>query len=115
MKKSLRLKKSTSVLGDAFEVLASLPIIVSMFASRSALQYEQEARTLVAFSRHVTMQENWTGFRRRLRSIFYGVDERDDPSLKAKWKFLVFGSYHNIYTLGVILQQLDRRVLNSII
>ena len=70
-----------------------------------------------AFSSHVTMAESWDRF---------GDDEFFQFNVewlrevcrvvKPNGNILVFGTYHNIYQLGFILQSvLNRRVLNSIV
>ncbi len=70
-----------------------------------------------AFSSHVTMQEHWDHF---------GKDEFFQFNLawlnevcrvvKPNGNILVFGTYHNIYQLGFILQNiLNRRILSSVI
>lgn len=117
MKKNLRLKKSASVLGDAFDVLAALPDhSFDVCIADPPYNMSKKKGLTWAFSRHVTMQEAWDQF-----------SEEDYVQFSRNWmkeicrvvkpngNILVFGSYHNIYTLGVLLQQLDRRVLNSII
>ena len=70
-----------------------------------------------AFSSHVTMQEAWDRFSdddffrfnvEWLREVCRVV--------KPNGNIIVFGTYHNIYQIGFILQSvLDRRLLNSII
>ncbi len=70
-----------------------------------------------AFSSHVTMQESWDRFGdddffrfnvEWLREVCRVV--------KPNGNIIVFGTYHNIYQLGFILQSgLDRRILNSIV
>lgn len=70
-----------------------------------------------AFSSHVTMQESWDQF-----------EEHDFDAFNITWlkevcrlvrpngNIFVFGTYHNIYQLGFILQRrLNRRILNSIV
>ncbi len=117
MKKSLRLKKSTSVLGDAFEVLASLPDhSFDVCIADPPYNMSKKRGLSWAFSRHVTMQENWDRFSEEDYVQFSTAWMKEMIRLlKPNGNLLVFGSYHNIYTLGVILQQLDRIVLNSII
>ena len=70
-----------------------------------------------AFSSHVTMAEDWDAF---TPDEFYNFN-RDwlkevTRVVKPNGNILVFGTYHNIYQLGFILQQvLARRVLNSVV
>lgn len=69
-----------------------------------------------AFSSHITMQEAWDIFSsdEYLEFTYRWLTEvcrlvRDNGNI------FVFGSYHNIYTIGFVLEQLDRRIINSII
>lgn len=69
-----------------------------------------------AFSSHVTIDDSWDRFT---------LGEYE--SFTAKWlseicrvtkengNIFIFGSYHNIYTIGAIAAQMDLRVINSII
>ncbi len=113
----LRLKKSTSVLGDAFEVLSQIPDkSFDLCIADPPYNMSKKRGLSWAFSRHVTMQENWDRFSEEDYVQFSRAWMSEMCRiLKPNGNLLVFGSYHNIYTLGVLLQQLDRRVLNSII
>jgi DNA modification methylase len=70
-----------------------------------------------AFSSHVTMQEAWDRFSED--DFFrFNVDWLSEVCrvVKPNGNILVFGTYHSIYQIGFILQQiLERRILNSII
>lgn len=70
-----------------------------------------------AFSSHVTMAENWDAF---TKEEFYEFNRAWLSEVcrvvKPNGNILVFGTYHNIYQLGYILQDvLERRVLNSVV
>lgn len=70
-----------------------------------------------AFSSHVTMAEEWDAF---TKEEFYAFNEawlrEVCRVVKPNGNILVFGTYHNIYQLGYILQDvLERRILNSVI
>jgi len=70
-----------------------------------------------AFSSHVTMDEQWDDFS---KDEFFDFNERWLREVcrvvKPNGNILVFGTYHNIYQLGFILQhRLDRRILNSVV
>ena len=70
-----------------------------------------------AFSSHVTMAEEWDAFTKD--DFFrFNVEWLSEVCrvVKPNGNILVFGTYHNIYQLGFILQDvLERRVLNSVI
>jgi site-specific DNA-methyltransferase (adenine-specific) len=70
-----------------------------------------------AFSSHVTMEETWDAF---TKDEFYQFNVRwlreVSRVVKPNGNILVFGTYHNIYQLGFILQNvLERRILNSVV
>ena len=70
-----------------------------------------------AFSSHVTMDETWDSF---TKDEFFAFNlawlSEVARVVKPNGNILVFGTYHNIYQLGFILQSvLDRRILNSVV
>ena len=70
-----------------------------------------------AFSSHVTMEESWDRFGED-EFFRFNVEWLREACrvVKPNGNILVFGTYHNIYQLGFILQSgLNRRVLNSIV
>jgi site-specific DNA-methyltransferase (adenine-specific) len=110
-------KKSTSILGEALDVLRGIPTH-SFDACIADPPYNMSKKKGLAwaFSRHVTMQENWDQFSKGEYFQFsYEWLSEVCRVVKPNGNLFVFGTYHNIYTLGFILQQLDRKVLNSII
>jgi site-specific DNA-methyltransferase (adenine-specific) len=70
-----------------------------------------------AFSSHVTMEETWDAFTKNEFFEFNVAWLREvSRVVKPNGNILVFGTYHNIYQLGFILQQvLERRILNSVV
>ena len=71
-----------------------------------------------AFSSHVTMQEAWDQFSEKDDFFRFNVEWLREVCrvVKPNGNVLVFGTYHNIYQIGFILQNvLERRVNNSII
>lgn len=70
-----------------------------------------------AFSSHVTMQESWDRFS---PDEFYQFNQdwmrEVCRVVKPNGNIVIFGTYHNIYQIGFILQDiLKRRIINSII
>jgi DNA modification methylase len=70
-----------------------------------------------AFSSHVTMQESWDDF---TKGDFLEFNKAWLAEVcrvvRPNGNILVFGTYHNIYQLGHILQHdLERRLLNSVV
>lgn len=70
-----------------------------------------------AFSSHVTMDEAWDTFTKDEFLAFNVAWLREVCRVvKPNGNILVFGTYHNIYQLGFILQHvLERRILNSVV
>jgi site-specific DNA-methyltransferase (adenine-specific) len=70
-----------------------------------------------AFSSHVTMDETWDTFTKDEFFVFNVAWLREvSRVVKPNGNMLVFGTYHNIYQLGFILQNvLERRILNSVV
>lgn len=106
-----------SILGDALQALKALPS-ASFDACITDPPYNMSRKKGLAwaFSSHVTMQEEWDRFtpgeyvtfcREWLREVCRVV--------RPNGNILVFGTFHNIYTTGAILHELDRRILNSIV
>jgi len=70
-----------------------------------------------AFSSHVTMEQAWDRFSKD-EFFQFNVAWLSEVCrvVRPNGNILVFGTFHNIYQLGFILQNvLDRRVLNSIV
>jgi site-specific DNA-methyltransferase (adenine-specific) len=110
-------KNSISVLGDALTVLKRLPDH-SFDACIADPPYNMSKKKGLswAFSNHVTMQESWDQFSKEdyFRFSYQWLSEICRV-VKPNGNIFVFGTYHNIYSLGFILQQLDRKILNSIV
>jgi len=110
-------KTSTSVTGDCLEVLRDLPAgIFDACIADPPYNMSKKRGLAWAFSRHVTMQETWDRFSNEEYFAFsFQWLSEVCRVVKPNGNLFVFGTFHNIYTLGFILQQLDRKVLNSII
>lgn len=69
-----------------------------------------------AFSSHVTIQDNWDRFTFGEYETFT-ADWLSEVCrvTKPNGNIFIFGSYHNIYTIGAIAARMDLRVVNSII
>ncbi len=69
-----------------------------------------------AFSSHVTMQEVWDIFTRdELFEFNMNWISESLRVLKPGGSFWVYGSFHNIYQLGFIMQHLNMKINNSIV
>src|SRR4051794_6490082 len=110
--------------GDCLSVMADLPdgcidhcIVDPPFNIGSGSGRKSKAGLGWAFSSHVTMEEGWDAF---TKDAFFEFNERwlreVSRVVKPNGNILVFGTYHNIYQLGFILQHvLERRILNSVV
>jgi site-specific DNA-methyltransferase (adenine-specific) len=69
-----------------------------------------------AFSSHVTMAEDWDRYSREEYLEFSRQWLREVSRLvRPNGNIFLFGSYHNIYDLGHILNELGLRIINSIV
>jgi site-specific DNA-methyltransferase (adenine-specific) len=69
-----------------------------------------------AFSSHVTIDDKWDRFERGEYEIFTMKWLSEICRVtKENGNIFIFGSYHNIYTIGAIAEKMDLRIVNSII
>lgn len=69
-----------------------------------------------AFSNHVTMHEDWDRYSTDDYERFTAAWLSEVCRLvKENGNIFIFGSYHNIYTIGAIATRMDLRIINSII
>ncbi len=110
-------EKSTSILGDGLEVLRKLPNgCIDLCITDPPYNMSKKKGLAWAFSTHVTMQEAWDRFSDDdYFSFTFDWLSEVCRVVKPNGNLLVFGSFHNIYLLGFLLQKLDRKFLNSII
>lgn len=112
-----RTRRSQSICGEALAELRKLET-GSFDACIADPPYNMSKKRGLgwAFSRHVTMQENWDQFTKEGYFHFsYQWVSEVCRVVKPNGNIFLFGTYHNIYTMGALLQQLDRKVLNSIV
>jgi site-specific DNA-methyltransferase (adenine-specific) len=69
-----------------------------------------------AFSSHVTIDSEWDRFTHEEYEAFTaGWLEEVRRVVKENGNVFIFGSYHNIYTIGAIAARMDMRIVNSIV
>lgn len=69
-----------------------------------------------AFSSHVTIDSEWDRFTHEEYEQFTaGWLEEVRRLVKENGNIFIFGSYHNIYTIGAIAARMDMRIVNSIV
>jgi len=69
-----------------------------------------------AFSNHVTMSEEWDMFPREKYLNFTRAWLRQACRvLKPNGNIFIFGSFHNIYDIGNIINELNLKIVNSIV
>jgi site-specific DNA-methyltransferase (adenine-specific) len=112
------------ITGDCLEVMRGWPdgcidhcIVDPPFNIGSGSGRKSRNGLAWAFSSHVTMAEAWDAFSKDEFFSFNVAWLREvSRVVRPNGNILVFGTYHNIYQLGFILQEvLERRILNSVI
>jgi len=69
-----------------------------------------------AFSNHVTMEEEWDIFSREDYLEFTRQWLKEVCRVvKPNGNIFIFGSFHNIYDMGFIVNEMDLKILNSIV
>ena len=114
-----RAPRRNSILhGDALEVLRGWPDgCVDHCIADPPFNMSKKKGLGWAFSSHVTMEETWDRFTED-DFFHFNVEWLREVCrvVKPNGNVIVFGTYHNIYQLGFILQSgLNRRILNSIV
>jgi site-specific DNA-methyltransferase (adenine-specific) len=117
-------ERNRLVVGDCLDVMAGWPdgcvdhcIVDPPFNIGSGSGRRGRNGLGWAFSSHVTMAEEWDAFSTD-EFVDFNVRWLREVSrvVRPNGNILVFGTYHNIYQLGFILQHaLERRVLNSVV
>jgi len=106
------------LLGDCLEVMRTLPdASFDHCIADPPFNISRRRGLGWAFSSHVTMQEMWD---RMAGDEFWAFNltwlREVTRVVKPNGNIVVFGSYHNIFQLGFLLQSgLDRRILNSVV
>jgi site-specific DNA-methyltransferase (adenine-specific) len=112
------------ITGDCLDVMKAWPdgcidhcIVDPPFNIGSGSGRKSKSGLGWAFSSHVTMEETWDAFTKDEFFAFNVAWLREvSRVVKPNGNILVFGTYHNIYQLGFILQNvLERRILNSVV
>ncbi len=106
------------VSGDCLKVLPTLPDgIIDCCITDPPFNMSKTRGLGWAFSSHVTMQEQWDIFSKD-DYFQFTVDWIREVIrvLKTNGNLFIFGSYHCIFTIGFILQNLfDRRIISQIV
>jgi len=130
MKPKYRLKRGRSalVLGDALEFLRTLPdrsvshcitdppYNISGTESRREIGWYKSNPTWREERGFAKISEDWDKFSQSdyLEFTYLWLTEVTRVVVP-NGNILVFGTYHNIYKVGYVLEQLDRKIVNSII
>ena len=104
--------------GDCLSVLPSLPkSAFDCCIADPPFNMSQKKGLGWAFSSHITMQESWDIFSKD-EYFQFTLDWVTEilRVVKTNGNIFVFGSFHNIFTLGFILQNIfDRRIITQIV
>lgn len=110
-------RPGTVYAGDCLEVMRSWPdACVDCCITDPPYNMSKKKGLGWAFSSHVTMQEAWDRFSKDAY-IQFTVDWLKEVArvVKLNGNIFVFGSFHNIYLIGFVLQEvLERRILQQI-
>lgn len=104
-------------LGDCFEVMRDWPDgCVDHCVVDPPYNISKKNGLGWAFSSHITISEEWDIFSREEFIQF----NREWLKLvcrvvKPNGNIFIFGSFHNIYDIGCLLGEMDRRIINSIV
>ena len=104
--------------GDCLDILPSLPNgAFDCCIADPPFNISQKKGLGWAFSSHITMQEGWDIFSKDDYSEFtidWGAEVL--RVVKPNGNIFIFGSFHSIFTLGFILQNIfDRRIITQIV
>ncbi len=103
--------------GDCIEVMSSWPdACVDSCITDPPYNMSKKKGLAWAFSSHITMQQEWDIFSKDEYASFTHDWLREvSRVVKPNGNLLIFGSFHNIYLIGFVLQNLlERRVLQQI-
>ena len=104
-------------LGDCLEVLKEIPdSSVDIIYADPPYGLAKKNGLGWKYSKHITLQETWDIFKKD--DLFkFNLDWISESlrTLKSGGSFWVSGSFHNIYQIGFILQQLNVKINNSIV
>lgn len=128
LKYQLKLGKSALVLGDALAVLQSLPdhsvshcitdppYNISGTESRREIGWYKSNPTWREEKKFEKISETWDTFSQSDYLEFTRLWLAEVSRVVVpNGNILIFGTYHNIYKVGFVLEQLDRKIVNSII
>lgn len=108
---------SLLVRGDCLEVLKQLPDhCVDSCIADPPYNMSKKKGLAWAFSRHVTMQEAWDIFSEDDYFTFsFEWIKEVSRVVKPNGNIFIFGTFHNIYLLGFIVQHLPLKIINSLL
>ena len=119
---------SRIILGDAIDKLRKLkdnsvdhcitdpPYNISGYDNKKKIGWLQSNKTWTEKKKYTKIDQKWDSFgnddyeeftKQWLTEIFRVV--------KPNGNIIIFGTYHNIYKIGYLLQSLDRKIINSIV
>lgn len=116
------------VFGDALEILKSLPdksvdhcftdppYNISGYDNKKKIGWLQSNKTWVKNKNFTKIDAKWDKFSDADYITFTKAWISELMRvLKPNGNIIIFGSYHNIYTIGYLLQEFDRKIINSIV
>jgi site-specific DNA-methyltransferase (adenine-specific) len=120
--------ENSIICGDALEILRSLPdhsvdhcitdppYNISGYDNKKKIGWLQTNKYWTESKKFTKIDENWDKFTDDDYVIFTKAWIAEVIRvLKPNGNIIIFGSYHNIYRIGSILQDFDRKLINSIV
>ncbi|MBP9836811.1 MAG: site-specific DNA-methyltransferase [Candidatus Pacebacteria bacterium] len=120
-------KENSLIFGDALEILKSLPdqsvnhcitdppYNISGYDNKKKIGWLQSNKTWVKDKNFTKIDADWDKFTDDDYLLFTRAWIAEVIRvLKPNGSIIIFGSYHNIYRIGSILQDFDRKLINSI-
>lgn len=120
-------EENSLIFGDALEILKSLPdqsvnhcitdppYNISGYNNKKKIGWLQSNKTWVKDKNFTKIDADWDKFSDDDYLLFTRSWITEVTRiLKPNGSIIIFGSYHNIYRIGSILQDLDRKLINSI-
>lgn len=120
-------EENSLIFGDALEILRSLPdqsvnhcitdppYNISGYDNKKKIGWLQSNKTWVKDKNFTKIDADWDKFTDDDYLLFTRAWIAEVMRvLKPNGSIIIFGSYHNIYRIGSILQDFDRKLINSI-
>lgn len=123
----LEIDKQTLVLGDSLKILSSLnekfdacitdpPYNISGYDHKKEIGWLKSNDFWKGEKNFNKMNEKWDGFTKKDYEKFINTWLKlVCKTVKKNGNIVIFGTYHNIYKIGYLLEKLNKKIMNSIV